>query len=186
MDLPQRVIELDDLTLRPFDAEADLAELVRVIDESLDHLRPWMAWVADHSPATTAEFLAGRAERWASGDECTWAIVLDGAIVGACQLFRHADTPAGGREIGYWLHPAATGRGVATRAAHALVDQAFRLPGVEYVEVVHDAANHASGAIPARLGFTEHLRRPVERLAPAETGEDQIWRLTRRQADVPV
>ncbi|MFD9359138.1 GNAT family N-acetyltransferase [Streptomyces sp. NPDC060031] len=102
--------------------------------------------------------------------------------IGACQLFRRDDSPENGREIGYWLHPAATGCGVATRAARALVDQAFRLPGVDYVEVVHDPANRASGAVPARLGFTEHLRRPAERVAPAATGEEQVWRLSIHQA----
>jgi ribosomal-protein-serine acetyltransferase len=182
MDLPQQVIELDGLVLRRFNSEADLPEFFRVIEESLEHLRPWMPWVAEHSLATTTAYLAGRAERWASGEDFTYAIVLNGAIAGSCGLFRRDDTPAGGLEIGYWLHPAATGRGVATRTARALVEQAFRLPGVDFVEVVHDPANRASGAVPARLGFVEHLRRPAERLAPAETGEDQVWRLTRRQA----
>lgn len=49
---------------------------------------------------------------------------------------------------------------------------------------MHDVANRASGAVPARLGFTEHLRRPSEPAALAETGEDQIWRLTRAQAEL--
>ncbi|MBL1101087.1 GNAT family N-acetyltransferase [Streptomyces coffeae] len=182
MDLPPQVIELDGVTLRRFNGEADLPELFRVLEESLEHLRPWVHWVAEHSLARTTTFLASRAERWADGDAFSYAIVLDGGIVGACGLFRHDDTPANSYELGYWLHPAATGRGVATRAARALVEQAFRLPGIDYVEIVHDPANLASGAIPARLGFIEHLRRPAERLAPAETGEDQIWRLTRRQA----
>jgi ribosomal-protein-serine acetyltransferase len=183
MDLPQQVIELNGLALRRFNGEADLPEFYQVIEESLEHLRPWMPWVAEHSLAKTADFLASRTERWVRGEEFTYAIVLNGAIVGACGLFRRGGTPDNAREIGYWLHPAATGRGVATRAARALTVQAFRLPGVDYVEVVHDPANRASGAVPARLGFTEHLRRPAERLAPAETGEDQIWRLTRHQAE---
>ncbi|GAA2221734.1 GNAT family N-acetyltransferase [Streptomyces amakusaensis] len=183
MDLPQQVIELDDLTLRPFRPETDLPELFQVIEESLEHLRPWMPWVAEHSLAKTTDFLAGRAALWASGEEFTYAIVLDGAIVGVCALLRREDTPAEVREIGYWLHPAATGRGLATRAARALAEQAFRLPGVDCVEIVHDPANLPSGAVPARLGFTEHLRRPSERLAPAETGEEQVWRLSRRAAE---
>ncbi|MFE3182124.1 GNAT family N-acetyltransferase [Streptomyces violascens] len=183
MDLPPRVIEVDErLTLRAFEAETDLPELFRVIEESLEHLRPWMPWVAEHSLARTADFLARRAELWASGDGFAYAIVLDGAIVGACGLFRRDDAQDDVREIGYWLHPAATGRGVATRTARGLVAQAFRLPGVDVVEVVHDVANLASGAVPARLGFSEYLRRPNEPLAPAETGEDQVWRLTRGEA----
>ncbi len=179
---PQPVIALDGLTLRRFAGEADLPELFRVIEESLEHLRPWMPWVAEHSRAMTTEYLAARPEQWASGRDHAYAIVLDGAIVGACGLYRREDTPDDVREIGYWLHPAATGRGLATRATAALVDQAFQLPGVEYVDIVHDAANRASGAVPARLGFTEHLRRPREVAAPAESGEELVWRLSRAQA----
>lgn len=182
MNHPQHVIAIDGGILRRLDAESDLPEFFAVIEESLEHLRPWMPWVTEHSRAKTAEFLAGRAELWASGRDFTYAIVRDGSIVGACGLFRREDTPAGAREIGYWLHPAATGRGLATRTARALAAEAFRLPGVECVEIVHDPANRASGAVPARLGFTEHLRRPAEALAPAETGEELVWRLTREQA----
>ncbi|MFE4519679.1 GNAT family N-acetyltransferase [Kitasatospora sp. NPDC056783] len=182
MDLPQHVIALDGLTLRRFDAAVDLPEFLAVIEESLEHLRPWMPWVAEHSPARTAEFLAERPGLWASGRDFTYAITRDGAIVGACGLFRREDTPEDVREIGYWLHPAATGRGLATRTARALTDEAFRLPGVECVEIVHDPANRAGGAVPARLGFTEHLCRAAEALAPAETGEELVWRLTREQA----
>ncbi|MGW4895566.1 GNAT family N-acetyltransferase [Kitasatospora sp. NPDC004240] len=185
MDLPPQVIELDDLTLRRLDAEADLPELFRVIEESSDHLRPWMPWVAEHSRETTAAFLDRMAERWVTGVNFTYAIVRGGSIVGLCSLFRRDDTSDDVREIGYWLHPCATGRGVATRAARALVGQAFRLPGVERVEIVHDVANHASAAVPARLGFTAHLRRPAERLAPGHTGEEQLWRLTRHPSDAP-
>ncbi|MEE1823878.1 GNAT family N-acetyltransferase [Streptomyces sp. BE20] len=177
MDLLPPVIDLGDLTLRRF-TDADLAELFQVIGESLEHLSPWMPWAADHSLIATAEFLARRPGRWAGGD-FTYAITLDGAIVGTCSLFRGEVTRGAGRGIGYWLHPAATGRGIAARAARALADEAFRLPGVDYVEIVHDPANRASGAVAARLGFTPHGRRPAERLAPAETGEEQVWRLTR-------
>ncbi|MFE9401231.1 GNAT family N-acetyltransferase [Streptomyces sp. NPDC006530] len=180
MDLPPRVMEVDDtLTLRAFAGEADLPELFRVIEESLEHLRPWLPWVGEHSLARTTRFLARRAELWASGDEYTYAIVVDGAIVGACGLFRRDENRDETREIGYWLHPSATGRGVATRTARALAEQAFRLPGVDLVEIVHDAANLASGAVPARLGFIAYERRAFEPVAPMETGEDQVWRLTR-------
>ncbi|MFJ7906559.1 GNAT family N-acetyltransferase [Kitasatospora sp. NPDC096204] len=182
MNHPPHVIALDGGVLRRFDGESDLPEFFAVIEESLEHLRPWMPWVAEHSRAKTAEFLAGRAELWEIGREFTYAIVRDGAIVGTCSLFRRDDTPAEAREIGYWLHPAATGRGLVTRAARALAVEAFRLPGVECVEIVHDPANRASGAVPARLGFTEHRRRPAEALAPGETGEELVWRLTRDQA----
>ncbi|MEU8926421.1 GNAT family N-acetyltransferase [Kitasatospora sp. NPDC048545] len=179
---PQPVIALGEVTLRRFAGEADLPEFFTVIEESLEHLRPWMPWVAEHSRAKTAEYLGARADRWASGQDYAYAIVLDGAIVGATGLYRREDSPADVLEIGYWLHPAVTGRGLATRAAAALVDEAFRLPGIACVDIVHDPANRASGAVPARLGFTVHLRRTAEAVAPAESGEEQVWRLTRAGA----
>ncbi len=184
MEPPPLVIRLDDtLTLRAFAGEADLAELFRVIDESLEHLRPWMPWVSEHSRDSTAHFLSKRTELWASGAAYAYAITLDGAIVGMCGLFRRDESQDDLREIGYWLHPAATGRGLATRTVRALTELAFRLPGVDVIEIVHDAANLPSAAVPARLGFTVHERRPNEALAPAETGVDQVWRLTRDQVE---
>ncbi|WP_078859483.1 GNAT family N-acetyltransferase [Streptomyces rubellomurinus] len=127
-------------------------------------------------------------ERWLErrelGGNLSYAIVQDGVLVGACCLFRRDDERDDIREIGYWLHPAATGRGLATRASRALVAEAFRIPGVGHVEISHDRANHRSGAVPARLGFTELGPRPAERLAPADTGEDRVWRLSRADGTV--
>ncbi|WP_426365358.1 GNAT family N-acetyltransferase [Streptomyces sp. E-08] len=177
---PDTRIDLaDGLTLRAYEGEADRTEYLRVVGESVEHLRPWMPWAAEHDPERLAAFLTDRAELWARGEAYSYAIVLDGAMVGSCGLHRHDDTPDGAIEIGYWLHPSVTGRGLATRAARALVEQAFRLPGVTTVEIVHDVAHHASAAVPARLGFNGDLRRPHEPTAPAETGEDRIWRLER-------
>jgi RimJ/RimL family protein N-acetyltransferase len=79
------------------------------------------------------------------------AITCRGAVVGNCSMFGDADSS--GREIGYWLHPAATGRGLATLAATVLTVQAFTLPDVAYVEIIHDVANAASGAVAQRAGF---------------------------------
>ncbi|MFF2566811.1 GNAT family N-acetyltransferase [Streptomyces sp. NPDC058084] len=64
-----------------------------------------------------AAFLARRVERWETGEEFTYAVALDGILSGACRLHRREDIPCDAYEIGYWVRPAATGRGVATRAA---------------------------------------------------------------------
>lgn len=183
MEQQTHTIRLGDLTLRRWRPEEDLDELVEVIDESLEHLRPWMPWVAEHSRRATAEHLARCERSWLDGEACNYAITTGGRIVGTCAFFRRSEPQ--GREIGYWLHPAATGRGFVTRAAGALVEQAFTVPEVAYVEIVHDIANLASGAVPRRLGFTEHRRRPAEQaLTPGEAGTDVIWRLLRPAAPI--
>ena len=59
------------------------------------------------------------------------------------------------------------------------MEQAFRLPGVDRVEIVHDELNVASAGIPRKLGFTEVGRRPLDPPPPAGTGTGVVWRLTR-------
>lgn len=122
-----------------------------------------------------------RAERadWASGDAYQYAITSDGVVVGSCGLVRRIGP--GGLEIGYWLRPADTGRGLVTAAAAALVREAFALPEVDRVEIIHDLANTRSAGVPRRLGFTEVGRRASRRLpaAPGESGIEVMWRLIR-------
>ena len=77
--------------------------------------------------------------------------VADRAIVGSAGLM-HRIAP-GGLEIGYWVRVAHARQGIATRAVRAPTDAAFGLGWVTHVELHHDEANVASGAIPARLGF---------------------------------
>ncbi|HEX6357093.1 GNAT family N-acetyltransferase [Actinophytocola sp.] len=158
--------------------ESDAATLYDVVVESLDHLRPWMAWVADgYSVAAAKEFVSGSQEDWEQGNAYNYAIFVQGRMAGVAGLM--ARIGPGGLEIGYWLHPAFVGRGVATRTASLLAAEAFRT-GVQRVEIVTDVANLRSAAIPKRLGFVEVERRspPQEPITPGEDGVDIVWRLT--------
>ncbi|MGW2840401.1 GNAT family N-acetyltransferase [Streptomyces sp. NPDC001493] len=178
MDRPRHVIECGDFVLRRWRGQSDFAGAFTLIEESLDHLRPWGSWVARHSAESTRDFLAAAESKWASGDVYNYAIAMDGALVGMCQTYRGAGPQC--RRVGYWLHPAATGRGIATRATSALVAEMFTLPEVEYVEIAHDLSNTSSAAIPRRLGFTEVLREQgATPTAPSCSGIDVVWRLHR-------
>ncbi|MFJ9442267.1 GNAT family N-acetyltransferase [Kitasatospora sp. NPDC101235] len=181
---PRNVIERGDLVLRRWRGQEDFAAAFTLIEESLDHLRPWEPWVARHDEEHTRALLGRCDTWWASGEVYNYAIVEDGAPVGMCQTARAAEP--GGRRVGYWLHPAATGRGLATRAVAALAEETFTLPEVAYLEIVHDRANTASAAVPRRLGFTELRREPAAPpVAPAGSGIAVVWRLDRpeRAAD---
>jgi ribosomal-protein-serine acetyltransferase len=102
-------------------------------------------------------------------------------VVGSCALMRRIG--AGGLEIGYWIHPDWTGRGLVTMATAALTREAFRLPGTTHVEVHHDEANKASGAVPQRLGFTVVSRtEDAERVSPGESGITVVQRIDRGSA----
>src|SRR6478752_2100672 len=173
---PNELIEHAPVTLRRFRAE-DVDALFGAVTESLEHLRPWMPWAADYSRASAEEYLAGSIKGWDEGTEYNYAILTGGALAGdalagrvlAGSIGLMTRCGPGGLEIGYWVHRAYTGRGLATAATAALVEEAFGLPGVDWVEIVHDELNVASGQIPRKLGFTEVERRPLDPPPPAGT-----------------
>jgi RimJ/RimL family protein N-acetyltransferase len=187
---PNELAEHAPVTLRRYRAE-DVDALFHAVTESLDHLRPWMPWAADYSRASAEEFLAGSIKDWDEGTAYNYAILTaipggsaladsalaDSALAGGIGLMNRCGP--GGLEIGYWVHRAYTGRGLATAATAALVGQAFGLPGVDWVEIVHDELNVASAAIPRKLGFTEVGRRPLDPPSLSGTGIGVVWRLTR-------
>lgn len=159
-------------------ADADVA--YRVVAESLDHLTPWMPWAKpDYSEHDTVSFLERSQREWESGETFNYAILTPrGEVAGACGLM--ATVGPGALEIGYWLRPTHTGRGLVTLAVAALAAEAFRL-GADRVMIGHDAANTRSGAVPARLGFTEVERRPSDpgSSGTTDSGVHVVWQLHR-------
>jgi ribosomal-protein-serine acetyltransferase len=171
---PDELIEHGPVILRRY-REDDLDAVFAAVTESLDHLRPWMPWAAGYTRQSAEEYLDGSVRCWEDGTEYNYAILAGGALAGSVGLM--ARIGPGGLEIGYWVHRDWTRRGLATAAAEALVSQAFLLPGVDRVEIIHDELNVASGKIPRRLGFTEIERRPLDPPAAAGTGFGVVWRL---------
>ncbi len=157
----------------------DLDAAYAAVLSSLEHLRPWMPWTDGFSPASQADFLAGCERDWESGVAYNYAILVDGEIAGSTGLM--ARIGPGGLEIGYWVHQAYTRRGLATAGAAALVREAFALPGIDRVQIVHDELNVASGGVPRKLGFAEVDRRPLDSKPPGGTGVGVVWELTRAQ-----
>lgn len=87
--------------------------------------------------------------------EATWAVVLDGAVVGSVRLAR---TGSPGRlETGVWLVREVRGRGAGRAALSAVLDRAAAL-GAQEVLAVTTAGNTASRALLSALGF--NLTRP--------------------------
>jgi ribosomal-protein-serine acetyltransferase len=161
---------------RPDDADALLAAVI----ESQGHLRPWMPWADGYDEASAAEYVRECDAQWASGSAFAYAVIVGDQIVGSAGL--HNRIGIGALEIGYWVHVDWTCRGIATEATAALTEAALALPGIDRVEIYHDAANVASGRIPAKLGYARLGERPTRALwpaAPGETGTDVIWQFTR-------
>ncbi len=177
--LPEH-LEHDGLVLRRW-TEAD-AELVgEVVTANLDHLRPYMPWI-EHEPLALddrGELQRGWDLAWAEGGDVILGIFDDGVCVGSTGLHRRLGP--GALEIGYWVHVDHLGKGIARRASEGLTSLAFTLPGIDRVEIHHDLTNVHSRRVPEQLGF--HLigksKVPRSPQAPADTGVDLVWRITR-------
>jgi ribosomal-protein-serine acetyltransferase len=169
---PDEMIEHGPVTLRRYRPD-DLGALLQVTTASAEHLRPWLPWAQDLDPDAEARFLAQAQADWDAGTAYNYMIVAEGTLSGGIALMTRIGP--GGLEIGYWVRQDRTRRGLASAATAALVAQAFRLPGVDRVEIVHDELNVASGGIPRKLGFTEAGRRPIDPPAMAGTGVGVVW-----------
>lgn len=88
-------------------------------------------------------------------------VIADGddALIGSCTLLAF-DTAHRRAELGYALHPAHWGRGIAREAATLALDWAFGYLRLHRCDAGIDPDNHASRTLLHRLGFvTEGLQR---------------------------
>jgi ribosomal-protein-serine acetyltransferase len=175
--LPE-LVEGDGVLLRRWRVE-DAEALGRAVDESREHLRPWMEFVA-REPKTLDErraMMRKWEQRWLEGGDVLLGIFVAEQVAGSCGLHRRRGPAA--LEIGYWVHPAHTRKGLATAVVRLLTDAAFSVAEVMHVEIHTDKANIASSAVPRRLGFRFLGETRDERTAPAEVGIDCGWRMDR-------
>lgn len=135
---------------------ADAPALRAALDANDAHLRPWIPWMREEPrplEGTLQKVRDARAAFDADRDYRYALFVSEGSLVaGEIALLGRAG--AGALEIGYWIDHRLAGRGLATEAAAAAARLAFETRGVTRVEIHHSAGNHASAAVPRKLGFT--------------------------------
>lgn len=159
----------------------DVPVLRTAIEESLDHLRPWLAWVPFEpvGDEDRARFIMASNEDWEQGGDASYGVFRDGIVVGGCGL-HHRWGPTT-LDLGYWIHVDHIGQGYAQELARGLTEAAFGVEGVDRVEIHHDKANARSRAVPLALGFDRGPEQPDEVGAPAEVGIDCTWSISRSE-----
>jgi len=145
--------------LRPLTV-SDAADLHALILENRAHLDRWLRWSSGVQSLADAEQLIRDFQgKLARGDGFHLGIRVAGALAGGCVCW-YIHRQNRNAEIGYWLGSRYVGHGLATRSARAVVDLLFAQEGLHRVEMQCAVDNHASRAIPERLGFRlEGVRR---------------------------
>ncbi|WP_329789362.1 GNAT family protein [Lentzea sp. DG1S-22] len=136
--------------LEPWQAEEFFAHMERGRDFIGQHIG-FAGAAGDLESAR--RLLQSYADKAATDTGRIFGIWLDDELVGGV-LFRVMDIPQGRAEVGCWLEPAATGRGLVTQASKVLIDWAIRERGVHRVEWLVSSANAPSIAVARRLGMT--------------------------------
>jgi RimJ/RimL family protein N-acetyltransferase len=156
-------------------------EVMVAVESSFDELHMWMAW-AEEMP-TRASLIALTKEnivRFESGERWSYFLrEIDGdRLVGSAGLERRGGDNE--LEIGYWVRSDRTGHGFATEATRLLTDTAFRSElDVAGVRISMDKSNHASAAVPRKLGFSLEVEYERDIVAPGHSGRAIAWVIDR-------
>ncbi len=153
IDLPDSLITERTL-VRPW-RSGDGVEMFEAVDESRQHILPWLPWGPGHVKTDDSETLVRTfAARWllredlavAIRDRATDRLLGGGGLHRINWNFRTF-------EIGYWIRKSATGRGHVTDAARLLTDLAFGPLQARRVFIRCAAGNERSIAVAQRAGF---------------------------------
>jgi RimJ/RimL family protein N-acetyltransferase len=135
---------------------SDAPLLSRAVEDSMEHLRPWMPWIKGE-PKTLEDRVAYMRSMRAEFDTDEQYVygVFDSAekmVLGGTGLHRRIGPRA--LEIGYWVHSAHINRGIATELAGALTRVGFAVNDSLRMEIHCDPNNGPSAAVPRKLGYT--------------------------------
>lgn len=143
---PDLILSDGVVTLRA-PTQADIPMYVDAVRSSLDHLLPWMAWAHDnYTDADVVPWIEGTFD---PGSHRFVVLDADGQFCGSAGLNR-LDATNQLADVGYWLHPDATGRGFATRATNLLLRYAIETVGLACVTLYLSVENEASKAVADR------------------------------------
>ena len=150
--------ELSDerIIVRPYQ-ESDARALYEAINESRDHLRPWLRFADAHQTVEESQdwINKGRAE-WILRENMHMGIWEKdaGRFLGEIGLHPR-QWEIGYFEIGYWLRVTAEGHGYLTTATQLLVEYAFSSLKAQRLEIRCDERNSRSAAVARRCGFIQ-------------------------------
>jgi RimJ/RimL family protein N-acetyltransferase len=175
---PAYRIETERLVIRCWDPD-DAILIQQASAESKEHLLPFMPW-AINEPQTVdqkIELLRRFRGLFDRGEDYVYGIFNrdESRAIGGTGL--HTRLKDNALEIGYWLHKDFINQGLVTESTAALTKVAFELYHVERMEIHCSVENHASAAIPRKLGYMHEATRRRLGFAHGKASDSMIWTL---------
>lgn len=184
LDIPDE-LTTERLLLRAFQA-GDGAPCFEAIEESRDHLHPFMFLATNVQDAEEAERLARKAYiQFLEREAFRFAIRRreDGLFLGTCAL-HYADWAVPKFELGCWIRASQARNGYATEAIEALIAFGFDTLGAQRLEVRCDHRNTATQQGALKNGFVMEARlRHHNRALDGELVDEIVFALLRDEID---
>lgn len=139
-------------TLRPIMMH-DAESLFALIDNNRDTLGQWLDWVdSQENLADTQDYIKDSLARYGNYKGLDCGIWYDGQLCGLVS-FNSWSLRNYKADIGYWLSPDFTGKGIMSQSVKALINYGFDVVGLHRMEILCAVHNERSCAVAKRLKF---------------------------------
>jgi RimJ/RimL family protein N-acetyltransferase len=153
------VLRGEQVLVRPF-ADADAPGLFEAIEESREHLAPWMPWVHAHrSIDDSLAYIRRSQAQWLLRERLPVGIfeASSGEVLGGSGLER-IQWELRRFEIGYWVRASAEGHGYVQETVKLLTSMAFNVLQANRVDIRMDPRNLRSERVAQRVGYDSKVR----------------------------
>jgi len=151
--LPE-VLRGNRVVLRPY-REEDAEQVFSAIDESREHLRPWVAWVDRFATVEDVRAFCLRcAQDWRMRSDLAVGIfeAASNRYLGGAGLHQ-PDWERGTFEISCWLRSTAAYRGYGTDALNLLAELAFAQLDARLIKLFSDVRNGPTQRLAEKCGY---------------------------------
>src|SRR5688572_28614389 len=159
MDSPKTFLapleyQTGELTLRVY-RPGDGAALSKAVEESYEHLKPWMPWATEHQPVEESEAkIRGFAARYLLNEDYCMGIWKGEDLLGGTGYHLRVGRPGSrNAEIGLWIHGSLAGQGVGTQVCRAMLGWGFGEWGWQRLAWRCDTRNVASARVAEKCGM---------------------------------
>ena len=134
--------------------EKDVNEMFILTDKNREHLRPWLKWIDDTvSSEDTRKFIEKCKEKFDKKTGADFGIFYNDKLIGSMG-FHTIDQLNSWAEIGYWIDKDYEGKGIMTECVRAIIKYGFEDLKLHRIQIICDARNIKSRALPEKLGFS--------------------------------
>ncbi|MBS1774478.1 MAG: GNAT family N-acetyltransferase [Bacteroidetes bacterium] len=141
----------DNLLLRSYHVE-DAQELFRAVEDSRQHLRPWLVWVdSTIRPEHSLQFIQQSLHQQHSQEALALGIFHNRKIIGGIGMHQWNHYLKKG-QLGYWIAKEYEGKGIVHKCMVRFIDFLFDTAGLNKVEIRFIPTNTRSAALAERLG----------------------------------